>query len=220
MKNAKRKKRLLRIATVFVALLCILVIGLSVLERCTKADDEISYSYDPFAYASKIGYSEAEDNISADEEYMSKNRNLFVEYEGEITEYDETALKSASSSVKLLGDYFKYATNGDGASLNALFTDAYFENNGKAINKFTDTFAKQKIYDIKALLVDGPYIQTDKGGTIRIERFEVSFMIKDNNGQFRPDLDEKTSIPLVFEVLTQNYESHINAIVAYKHAEQ
>lgn len=220
MSKISRKKLLKRIFIVIVAIFTVLILTLTILERCSEANKEIVYSYNPFDYISRAGYSEAEDNIFADEEYIEKNRNIRVEYEGDITEYDENSLQNASYSVKLLGNYFKYAINGDGSSLNTLFTDAYFENNGKTIEKYADRFAQQKIYRIRIKLVDGPYTQTDKGGSIKIERFEVSFMIMDNNGQFRPDLDEETAIPLVFEVLTQNYESHINSITKYNYSEQ
>lgn len=220
MSKISRKKLLKRIFIVIVAIFTVLILTLTILERCSEANKEIVYSYNPFDYMSKMGYSEAEDNIFADEKYIEKNRYIRVEYEGDITEYDENSLKNASYSVKLLGDYFEYAINGDGSSLNTLFTDAYFENNGRTIEKYADKFAQQKIYRIRIKLVDGPYTQTDKGGSIKIERFEVSFMIMDNNGQFRPDLDDETTIPLVFEVLTQNYESHINSITKYNYSEQ
>ncbi len=219
MSNKTRKKLLKRIVIAVVAVFTVLVLVLVILERCSN-DNVIVYSYDPFENASKTGYSEVEENIFDDEKYLEKNRSIRLEYEGDITEYDEKSLQNASYSVKLLGDYFKYAMSGDGRSLNALFTDAYFENNGKPLAKYADSFAQQKIYRIRVKLVDGPYTQTDKGGSIKIERFEVSFMIMDNNGQFRPDLDEETSIPLVFEVITQNYESHINSITKYNYSEQ
>ena len=45
------------------------------------------------------------------------------------------------------------------------------------------------------------------------EQYRVSFIIKDNNGKFRPDLpEEESSIPLIYDVITVQGESKINRI--------
>ena len=50
-------------------------------------------------------------------------------------------------------------------------------------------------------------------GTMIYEYYRVSFIIKDNNGAFRPDLPEaEESIPLIFDVITLKGVSRINRI--------
>ncbi len=212
MDKTKRKKRLLTVAGCVLALLAVLALLVSVLQRCS--DESVTvYSYDPFDHKSEFGYSEPEDDILADPEYAEKNRYMEV--------YDEESLNDASPSVKLLGKYFESAIKGDGKTLNSLFTDAYFENYGKTIEKYPDSFAAQKIYKIKVRLVDGPYKNENGASVTQIERFEVSFLLKDNNGQFRPDLPEPDdgTVPLVYEVITTDGVSLINAIVEYSYKE-
>ncbi len=221
--RSNRKKILIRICAAVAALLALLALTASILNRCSdmaKSNNTV-LSYDPFDYKSSIGYSEPEADIFSDENYAATNRYMELEYEGIVQVYDPQSLSSASSSVKLLGTYFDSAIKGDGATLNSLFTDSYFENYGKPIEKYPDSFAAQKIYKIKVKLVDGPYSSETDAGVRLIERFEVSFLLKDNNGQFRPDLPEPEdgTIPLVFEVVTLDGDSKINAIVAYSYAE-
>ena len=45
------------------------------------------------------------------------------------------------------------------------------------------------------------------------EYYKVSFLIKDNNGRFRPDLPmDDSSIPLIYDVITLKGVSKINRI--------
>ncbi len=223
MDNSKRKKILVRSAVAVAVALAVLALTASVLQKCSEkvTEDNKVLSYDPFDYVSKIGYSDPEEDIFADEDYAGRSRYMELEYGSTVTVYNDKALESAGASTRLLATYFDSAIKGDGKTLNSLFTAAYFENYGKPIAKYPDKFAAQKIYKIKVLLVDGPYeIEKDDSLTV-IERFEVSFLLKDNNGQFRPDLPEPDdgTIPLVFEVVTVDGVSSINAIVQYNYAE-
>ncbi len=224
MDNSKRKRILIKGVAIVAAALAVLALTASVLQRCseiTREENQV-YSYDPFDYKSQIGYSDPEDDIFADKDYAGRSRYLELEYGSTITVFDDVALESADASAKLLAKYFDAAIKGDGKTLNSMFTDSYFENYGKPIAKYPDKFAPQKIYKIKAILVDGPY-KTEKDESLTtIERFEVSFLLKDNNGQFRPDLPEPEdgTIPLVFEVVTVDGVSSINAIVQYNYAQR
>ncbi len=222
MDKEKKKIPTKAIVSVIVAV-CLLTVVISVFRQCTDPSevqkDTTVQSYNPFLYKSDVGYYTPEDgeNIFDDEEYMEKNRYLTVDYQGTTMTYTENEIDSAPLSVQMLFDYFNAAVNGDGASLNTLFTDYYFSNHGLPIEKYEDSFYQQKIYNIKVSLISGPTAITQTSGIVTREIFEVSYYIMDNNGAFRPDLPdpEDGTIPIFFEVLTEDNVSKINQIFVY-----
>lgn len=72
----------------------------------------------------------------------------------------------------------------------------------------------QKIYSAKVERVGTSTTTNTVEGTVIYEYYKVSFLLKDNNGAFRPDLPEPDggSIPLVFDVMTLKGVSKINRI--------
>ncbi len=221
--SGEKKRNIKKTVIYCIISLCIIIVLISLIRQCfdtsnTQKDPTVQ-SYDPFLYKSDVGYYTPEDgeNIFDDEEYMSKNRYLSVDYQGTTMTYTENEIDTSPLSVQMLFDYFKAATNGDGAALNTFFTDYYFDNFGKPIAKYEDSFYQQKIYNIKVTLISGPTSITDKSGVITREIFEVSYYIMDNNGAFRPDLPDPSegTIPVFFEVLTDDSVSKINQIFVY-----
>lgn len=206
-----------------IAVFCLLIVIVSVIKQCVDSSPDqretTVYSYNPFDYKSDVGYYTPEDgeDIFDDEKYMERNRYLTVEYKGTTITYTEAEIDSAQPSVRMFYDYFNAAVNGDGATLNTFFTDYYFANLGNPIAKFDDEFYQQKIYNINVSLYSGPTAITQTSGIITREIFEVSYYIMDNNGAFRPDLPdpEDGTIPLFFEVLTDDNGSKINQIFVY-----
>ncbi len=222
MSNEKKRISIKAVISVIVAV-CLITVIISVFRQCfdpsnTQKDPTV-HSYDPFMYKSDVGYYTPEDgeNIFDDEEYMDKNRYLTVDYQGTTMTYTENEIDSAPLSVQMFFDYFRAAINGDGASLNTFFTDYYFNNLGAPIAKYEDTFYQQKIYNIKISLISGPTSIAQTSGIITREIFEVSYYIMDNNGAFRPDLPDPAdgTIPVFFEVLTEDSVSKINQIFVY-----
>lgn len=221
--SSEKKRISVKAVVSIVVAVCLITVIFSVFRQCfdpsnTQKDPTVQ-SYDPLFHKSDVGYyTPAEgENIFDDEEYMEKNRYLTVDYQGTTITYTENEIDSAPLSVQMFFDYFKAAVNGDGASLNAFFTDYYFNNHGVPIAKYEDSFYQQKIYNTKVSLVSGPTAITEKSGVITREIFEVSYYIMDNNGAFRPDLPdpEDGTIPLFFEVLTEDGVSKINQIFIY-----
>lgn len=217
-KNTKIKRALI----VTGVLLCLVIVIVSVVKQCDttqQQNNSLVASYDPFDFKSDVGYytpSEGED-IFDDEKYLEKNRYFTVEYQGTTTAYTDDEIDSAPLSVQMLYTYITAATNGDGKTLNSLFTDYYFNNFGSPIAKYDDTFYQQKIYNIDVALHSGPTVIPQTSGNITREIFQVSYYIMDNNGAFRPDLPdpEDGTIPLFFEVITADDEAKINQIFIY-----
>ena len=203
-------------------LVCLAIVIVSVVKQCDSAQkggSALVYSYNPFDYKSDVGYyiPQENENIFDDEEYLEKNRYFTVSYQGTTLAYTDDDIDSAPLSLQMLYTYFNAATNGDGATLNTLFTDYYFDNLGSPIEKYDDSFYQQKIYNISVVLHSGPTVITSVSGNITREIFQVSYYIKDNNGAFRPDLPEPEdgTIPLFFEGLTDDGEAKINQIFIY-----
>lgn len=221
--EGEKKRNIKKIIIYCIIAVCLLTVIISVLRQCFDPSnvqkDPTVQSYDPFLYKSDVGYYTPKEgeNIFDDKEYMEKNRYLTVDYQGTTMTYTENEIDSAPMSVQMFFDYFNAATNGDGAALNTFFTDYYYNNLGNPIEKYEDSFYQQKIYNIKISLVSGPVSVTQASGIITREIFEVSYYIMDNNGAFRPDLPdpEDGTIPLFFEVLTEDNISKINQIFIY-----
>jgi hypothetical protein len=221
--EGEKKRNIKKIIIYCIIAVCLLTVIISVLRQCFDPSnvqkDPTVQSYDPFLYKSDVGYYTPEEgeNIFDDKEYMEKNRYLAVEYQGTTMTYTENEIDTAPMSVQMLFDYFQAAINGDGAALNTFFTDYYFNNFGTPIAKYEDSFYQQKIYNIKVSLISGPTAITNKSGVITREIFEVSYYIMDNNGAFRPDLPDPSegTIPVFFEILTEDGISKINQIFVY-----
>jgi hypothetical protein len=185
----KRKKRLIRLAVTVGAALVVLVALYLILRRCGSGERP-SYSYDPLSEDNGEGFvSQSVDfDIFTDEEYADKDLgvNFYADNVGEYFTVDD--LEYASYQARLFVEYFDAAIRGDGKKLNTLFTDEYFENDGRPIKKYPDRFPMQKIYAIKVEKTGVGKTENTVEGTMIYEYYKVSFLLKDNNGAFRPDL--------------------------------
>lgn len=220
-----KEEKKLSAKKIFIActvVLCIVVVCISAFKQCSDANDRANTlvrSYNPFDYKSDVGYYTPQqgEDIFKDEKYLEKNRYMTVDYQGTRITYTKDDIDTAQLSVQMLQQYFDAAVNGDGATLNTLFTDYYFDNLGDPIEKYDDEFYQQKIYNIEIVLHSGPTTVQSVSGNITREIFQVSYYVMDNNGAFRPDLPEpeEGTVPLFFEVLTQNGQAKINQIFVY-----
>ncbi len=211
----KRKRVLIKIIIWVVAALVILTALWLVLKNCSGSGEKPSYSYDPLAEDHGEGFFEQslDYDIFEDEIYADKDIGVWFD-DGNTEEYFlPEDREDASYQGKLFIDYFNAAIHGDGKTLNTLFTDEYFENYGTPIKKYPDRFPMQKIYYIHVKKLGASRTENTVEGTMIYEQYKVSFIIKDNNGKFRPDLpEEESSIPLIYDVITLQGESKINRI--------
>lgn len=218
-----RKRRLIKFIIIVLSVLAVLLVITLVLKRCMSDDKpyEPVYSYDLSDYDISIGYykQEIDYDIFEDENFASYDRGIMFYRDAAIGEYYTDEDRAGANPVaEMFIDYFKAATNGDGKTLNSFFTEDYFNNYGKPIAEYPDRFPMQKIYRIEVIRTGDAVTETDENGEIKLtEYYKVSFLIKDNNGHFRPDLPEPdgsgSTIPLFYEVITQNGVSLINRII-------
>lgn len=214
--DAKKRKRILikTIVWICVALVLLTVLWL-VLKNCSGSGEQPSYSFDPLSqdYGGGFYEQELDYDIFEDEIYADKDIGVRF-YADNVEEYFLPENRGeATYQQKLFIDYFDTAIHGDGKTLNTLFTDEYFENNGTPIKKYPDRFPMQKIYRIEVSKTGASRTENTIEGTVIYEQYRVSFIIKDNNGKFRPDLpEEESSIPLIYDVITVQGQSKINRI--------
>lgn len=215
--DAKKRKRILIkvIVWVCIALVLLVVIWL-LLKNCSGKGEQPSYSFDPLSgdYGSGFYEQELDFDIFTDEIYADKDIGVRF-YADNVEEYFLPEDRGdASSQAKLFIDYFNAVIHGDGKTLNTLFTSEYFDNYGKPIKKYPDKFPMQKIYGIRVEKTGASKTEDSADGTVAYDQYWVYFLIKDNNGAFRPDLPEPEGggIPLIYDVITVQGESKINRI--------
>lgn len=214
--DAKKRKRILIKIFIWTGVALILLFALwMILKNCSGKGEQPSYSFDPLSQDYGTGFYEQDIDfdIFTDEVYADKDIGVRF-YADNVEEYFLPEDRDdATYQAKLFIDYFNAAIHGDGKTLNTLFTDDYFINAGKPIKKYPDKFPMQKIYGIRVEKVGSSRTENTVSGTMIYEQYRVSFIIKDNNGRFRPDLpEEESSIPLIYDVITIQGESKINRI--------
>ena len=221
-KLRKRKKRIIKTFIVLCVAAVVMLIAISIIQRANeKKENEKKYSYDPRGEDYGMFYPEPDRSIFEDEDYAEKERVIsYSTYEGYGTAYSLDDIKKQTPEIKLFIDYFNAAINGDGKTLNSLFIEEYYKNYGKQIEPYPDKFAMQKIYSISVTLIGAAQTENTLEGVLAREYFRVTFLLKENNGQFRPDIPEPgmpdgDRIPVVFEVLTINETSKINHVYDY-----
>ena len=211
----KRKKILIKVIVWVCVALALLTVLWLVLKNCSGKGEQKSYSFDPLSQDYGAGfYEQALDfDIFTDEIYADKDIGVRF-YADNVEEYFLPEDRDgATNQQKLFIDYFNAAIHGDGKTLNTLFTNEYFENAGRPIKRYPDKFQMQKIYAIRVEKTGASKTEGTMEGTMIYEQYRVSFIIKDNNGKFRPDLpEEESSIPLIYDVITVQGESKINRI--------
>ncbi len=159
---------------------------------------------------------EFEEDIFADAAYLARNRDIKYISGAQSTEIalDETS-GTFGAALPFFQCYFSCIINGAYEEYRTFFADSYFDKENENINYPypENPFTKQKIYNIS---VD--YRRAEdviiSDNEVR-SYFIVKYMIKDNNGTFRPELDEETTAPLLFELTTIDDNISISKIVKY-----
>lgn len=132
-----------------------------------------------------------EENIFEDEEYLGKNRLVYV-IKGAIGTYVDTsseAERAAESHVSnFMFDFIETQIQGDVDGYNACFSEEYLAKNGKQ-----EKFTMQKLYDI-SIEQYGSATPTDDGG--RNYTYILKYKILHNNGTLRNDIESMSERPL------------------------
>ena len=233
-KKKKLKKAVIVVICIF-AFLGILCAVLSIISEKLKEDNENlgnnlpqSVNLDGKSY---INYYEPdyETNIFEDDDYLAKNRTVKYVISAEsgktsiiLDEYDFSELDEGQ---RFFVDYFEKVINGDCEAYHGMFTEEYEANpKGFEKNPSDRVFPMQRIYDISVTVLarsnpeDSSFVYNGERAVFGI--YEVIYTILKNDGEFRPDLADGGSIPLIFELVTtgegtENEKTLINNVYKY-----
>ena len=230
-KKRKLKKAIIIVVIVFALLgaLCGVLYGISKY----LSDDEIEISEKPINLDGKsyINYYEPDysANIFEDKDYLAKNRSIkyIIPSDGSemsivLDEYDHDVL---TEGQKFFVDYFYAATHGDYEAYGEMFTEEYLDDPcGFEKHPQDKKFPMQRIYDIEITELgrsdpsDTSYNYNGIHAVFGV--YEVGYKILKNDGEFRYDLSEGGTIPLIFELVTtgvgtQNEKTLIKNIYKY-----
>lgn len=204
---AQSKKNLKKVVLIIVSVFGILLLLLGALKLVDwllhrpSGEDELN----PWLFFE----ADYDKNIYEDEAYMVLNRDVHFDYMGfdrvitdeNIDDYPEKGMEAG----KMFIDYFKCIADGDYESYPSFFTEELLKDENFDI---PEKFTMQGVYDIRISIKHPP--QTVDG--IRLELYEVSYRIFENNGTFRDDIYPDETRTLVFGVEVSNGEAKISAI--------
>jgi len=195
----KRKKILLIVVCVIVGIF--IVFGLTVLilsgiNNILKSQSEAKYEA---ANTRRYSYPEPDYdlNIFEDERYMAMDRSVWVSDGVARTVIKDGNLDNYEPEVQFMYNVINMIIAGDYVGYNKIFTDSYIK---KAGDDLRERFTMQQLYNIELEIID---YETNKSKDITESVIAVSYMIRNNNGTFRNDLDyNEEAIRTVVYMLT------------------
>ena len=151
-------------------------------------------------------------DIFLDSQYMDKNRYISYTDGAETTLITDGSYSLYGPAVVVLAEYIDAAINGDAERLNSLFTDEYWESHEKY-----GRITMQRIYNADLQLISRNVITEGRYKGATRWTFDVRYMIMKNDGTFRRDMESDSSVPLVFEVLSDGVNTLINSVSEYNY---
>ncbi len=202
MKKESDKKKVKKIIAVLAAIAVLSALILLVIEllpdgKNSKKDERELYFFYPADY---------ESDIFENEEFLKKNRNIKYISSGLSVSYDIESFSKLGEAQAFLADYFSALWQGDEDRLNEMFTKEYFEDE----EPYGD-ITMQKIYNISVEDLGS----SDTGTDTTTYYFSITYMIMENDGTFRRDLDSDAERPLYFEIISDKNGIMINYIDYY-----
>ena len=183
-KQREKRKKILIIAVCIIVGVFV-VFGLTVLilsgvknylqaQREAEYDSKMtrSYIYPPADY---------DFNIFDDAVYMAMDRSVWFNDGAARTVITDDNLQSYSPELQFMYKVIHMIINGDYEEYNKIFTESYIK---KAGDDLRDRFTMQQLYNIELEIVD-----YSLDGAVTQSVIAVSYMIRNNNGTFRNDLD-------------------------------
>lgn len=205
MNKTEKKKKLKRVILItvftFAGIGFIYLILLGVSELLLKDDNNSEQSGEISFFTPD--YSE---NIYENENYMSKNRNIYYLQYGSGEPITEENFDSMPLSARFFYEYFEGVKNGNYVNHSSFFTEKYQKN-----NTLSETFTMQKIYDIEVDLFEKRF-EEEGNDRITVETYIVEYKIMENNGTFRNDVGSNTLKPLVYTLHIKGEKVLIDSI--------
>ena len=151
-------------------------------------------------------------DIFLDSQYMDKNRYISYTNGAETTLITDGSYELYGPAVALLAEYINAAIEGDADTLNSLFTDEYWSRHQKY-----DRITMQRIYNVELIQTSDSVISQGQYQGVHRWTFDVRYMIMKNDGTFRSDMESDSSVPLVFEILSDGTNTLINSVSEYNY---
>ncbi len=197
--NAKKQKMikyLIIIAAVCV-MAAVLMFAIDTAQGCigvnSQNEENVYFFYPP----------DYEENIFENEEYMGKDRNIKLKKGGMTVSYTLENFGKMGEMQGLIADYLSALINGDEDSVNAMYSEEYLKENDKL-----GDITMQKIYNIEAEDLGNQ----DVGHEKTVYFCKLTYMIMENDGTFRRDLDSDAERPVYLEIVSDGDGIKINAI--------
>ena len=184
----RAKRILLTIAALFVLLL-----GLNLLLDSGLLNQWFGSTPEAIEHSPVVLYPvDFDENIFEDEEYLSLNRVLYYEENGQgayLT--DRSDAEKTGDLATFFYTYFDTVIHGDTETYNTFFTADYRKENGSK-----DAFTMQKLYDMEVIELSSELV----GDSLIVHKFKVSYRILFNNGTYRDNLASETARPVIYVV--------------------
>ncbi len=201
------------IVTMIAVIVAITVLFLSVAWIVAELEKPEEYKRPSYIFH-EIDYDR---NILEDETYLSLDRDIrFTDTDNGITvtvsREDLSGVPTEQHDhVLLLLDFIDYAINGNSEALNALFSDEYIEADGDLKMDFT----MQQLYNIKITYASATSTVVD-GYTHVSYDYWLEYMIRQNNGTFRSDMDSDCIRKEYVRVTERRNELGIDILAPYR----
>ena len=213
-KRIINKRLFIAIASLFSVFLIVIVIGVvyevHIRSKYYGANtDTYRPDYTTITYAPV----DFEEDIFLNVEYMEKNRAIKYITGPQSTEYPiEYALQSNDTGLLFFAQYFQSIIHGEYQKHSDFYWDQYFEDK-RSFELPTEPFTMQKIHNIS---VDYRRANTviESDGSQKTY-YIVRYMIFQNNGTFRRDLAENTTVPMLVELTTKGNATRISKMFPY-----
>ncbi|MBQ8510074.1 MAG: hypothetical protein IJ493_09240 [Clostridia bacterium] len=206
--NNKRQKKKKTIAAVMAAMCGICVIGLFFLNTTDmtfdfdfgsgSSDTEVvQYVYDgKGVHRISLYDPDWESDIFENREWLDQNRWLtYVEGGMAITLVDED-YDAYGDTIVMFADYFDALMHGDAERLNGFYEDRYFESHDR-----WEAITMQKIYNIRVEYLTSGDIEDAELGTVTRYYYKVTYMIMENDGTFRDDVQSDAEKAQFYELM-------------------
>ena len=183
-KQKEKRKKMLLIA-VFVVVGIFVVFGLTVvvLSAITNyLNDQRKAEYDKSMARSYV-YPKADYDLDIFEDsgYLALDRSVWFNDGAARTVIKDYNLANYSPELRFMYNVVNLIINGNYTEYNKIFTDDYLKTAGGDLR---ERFTMQQLYNIELEIVD---MNTSSDVTNTV--ISVSYMIRNNNGTFRNDLD-------------------------------
>lgn len=152
-----------------------------------------------------------EENIFDDTQYMGLDRNIYIyDISTGVTESLEPEdYEEYSDSVKTMVDFVNSIIAGDAETYNDFFSNKSIENGSAQLK---ESFTMQKLYNIKITRLSEEDMSVNGNNYTKYE-FILEYMIMQNNGTFRTDIDSDASKKQYITLSNQDGELRIDNII-------